>query len=155
MQMSAWWFGWFFFGFPNGVPSFIFPALHFLSPLYERHQFSRRKKFVNLEIHIYQERGKAKFSRTIFPKVFNSMIYYQWKWQKQLDETWQRYLVWEIEGKVANFFIYFFGGFFLFFSCYIQHCFICRPSDYTVPTDAGIEPRTVATGALTVRRSNH
>ncbi len=30
----------------------------------------------------------------------------------------------------------------------IQHCFICRPSDSTVPTDAGIEPRTVATGAL-------
>jgi hypothetical protein len=24
-----------------------------------------------------------------------------------------------------------------------------------VPTDAGIEPRTVATGALAVRRSNH
>jgi hypothetical protein len=38
---------------------------------------------------------------------------------------------------------------------YIQHCFICRPSDSTVPTDAGIEPRTVATGALTVRHSNH
>jgi hypothetical protein len=38
---------------------------------------------------------------------------------------------------------------------YIQHCFICRPSDSTVRTDAGIEPRTVATGALAVRRSNH
>jgi hypothetical protein len=50
---------------------------------------------------------------------------------------------------------YFFGGFFFFFSYYIQHCFICRPSDSTVSTDAGIEPRTVATGALTVRRSNH
>jgi hypothetical protein len=53
------------------------------------------------------------------------------------------------------FFKYFFGGFFLFFSYYIQHCLICRPSDSTVPTDAGIEPRTVATGALAVRRSNH
>jgi hypothetical protein len=42
-----------------------------------------------------------------------------------------------------------------FFSYFIQHCFICRPSDSTVPTDAGIEPRTVATGALAVRRSNH
>ncbi len=40
-------------------------------------------------------------------------------------------------------------------SYYIQHCFICRPSNFTVPTDAGIEPRTVATGALAVRRSNH
>ncbi len=31
---------------------------------------------------------------------------------------------------------------------FIQHCFICRPLDFTVPTDAGIEPRTaVATGA--------
>jgi hypothetical protein len=47
------------------------------------------------------------------------------------------------------------GGFFLFLSYYIQHCFICRPSDFSVPTDAGIEPRTVATDALTVRRSNH
>ncbi len=41
------------------------------------------------------------------------------------------------------------------FSYYIQHYFICRPSDSTVPTDAGIKPRTVATGALAVRRSNH
>jgi hypothetical protein len=43
--------------------------------------------------------------------------------------------------------------YFIFSSYYIQHCFICRPSDSTVPTDAGIEPRTVATGALAVRRS--
>ncbi len=34
----------------------------------------------------------------------------------------------------------------------IQHCFICRPSDSTVSEDAGIEPRTVATFALAVRR---
>ncbi len=53
------------------------------------------------------------------------------------------------------FFFYFFGGFFIFFPYCIQHCFICRPSDSTVPTDAGIEPRTVATGALAVRHSNH
>jgi hypothetical protein len=47
----------------------------------------------------------------------------------------------------SNFFkTYFIGGF--FFSYFIQHCFICRHSDSTVPTDAGIEPRTVATGAL-------
>jgi hypothetical protein len=37
----------------------------------------------------------------------------------------------------------------------IQHCFICRPTDSTVSEDAGIEPRTVATTALTVRCSNH
>jgi hypothetical protein len=36
----------------------------------------------------------------------------------------------------------------IYFTYYIQHCFICRPSDSTVPTDAGIERRTVATGAL-------
>ncbi len=36
------------------------------------------------------------------------------------------------------------GFIFFFFSYYIQHCFICRPSDSTVPTDAGIEARTVA-----------
>jgi hypothetical protein len=32
--------------------------------------------------------------------------------------------------------------------------FICRPSDYTVSEDAGIEPGTVATTALAVARSN-
>jgi hypothetical protein len=36
-----------------------------------------------------------------------------------------------------------------------QHCFICRPSDYTVSEGTGIEPKTVATSALTARRSNH
>ncbi len=36
----------------------------------------------------------------------------------------------------------------------IQHCFICRPSDSTVSKDTGIEPRTIATTALAVRRSN-
>ncbi len=46
-------------------------------------------------------------------------------------------------------------GDFSFFMYDIQHCFICRPSESTVPEDAGIEPRTVATTALAVRRSNH
>ncbi len=36
------------------------------------------------------------------------------------------------------FFKYFSGG--SFFSYCIQHCFICRPSNSTVPTDAGIGP---------------
>jgi hypothetical protein len=36
----------------------------------------------------------------------------------------------------------------------IPHCFICRPSDFTVSEDTEIEPRTVATTSL-VRRSNH
>ncbi len=45
----------------------------------------------------------------------------------------------------------FLGGFFFL----TIPVFICRPSDSTVPTDAEIEPRTVATGALAVRRSNH
>ncbi len=57
--------------------------------------------------------------------------------------------------KYFFFFLIFFGGIFSFCSYNIQHCFICRPSDSTVPTDAGIEPRTVATSALAVRRSNH
>ncbi len=40
---------------------------------------------------------------------------------------------------------------FLFFFMYdIQHCFICRPS---VLEDAGIEPGTVATTALAVKKS--
>jgi hypothetical protein len=37
----------------------------------------------------------------------------------------------------------------------IQLCVICRPSDSTVSEDAGFEPRTVATTALTVSRSYH
>jgi hypothetical protein len=36
----------------------------------------------------------------------------------------------------------------------VQQCFICRPSDSTVSEDAGIEPRTVATLTLAVRRCN-
>jgi hypothetical protein len=47
-------------------------------------------------------------------------------------------------------------GFFIFYFRYvIQHCFIFRPSDSTLSEDAAIEPRTVATLALTARRSNH
>ncbi len=38
---------------------------------------------------------------------------------------------------------------------FVQHCFICRPSDSTVSEDAGTEPRTVTTLALATRRSNH
>ncbi len=37
----------------------------------------------------------------------------------------------------------------------IQHCFICHPSNFTVSEDARIEPRTVASLALTARCSNH
>ncbi len=37
---------------------------------------------------------------------------------------------------------------------YFQHCFICCPSDSADSTDAGIEPRTVATTALAFRRSH-
>ncbi len=49
----------------------------------------------------------------------------------------------------------FFKGYFLYFFMHIiQHCFFCRPSDSTVSEDAGIEPRTVATLALTARCSN-
>ncbi len=45
-------------------------------------------------------------------------------------------------------------GFFVFYAHY-STLLICRPSDSTVSEDAGIEPRTVATSALTARRSNH
>jgi hypothetical protein len=57
---------------------------------------------------------------------------------------------------IFSYFLFFWrGGIDFFFSYYIQHCFICGLSDSTVPTDAGIEPRTVATDAFAVRRSNH
>ncbi len=38
---------------------------------------------------------------------------------------------------------------------FIQHCIICRLSDFTVSEDAVIEPRTVANLTLAARRSNH
>jgi hypothetical protein len=44
---------------------------------------------------------------------------------------------------------------FFLFMYDIQHCFICRLSDSTMAEDFGIEPRTVATTALAVRRTNH
>jgi len=43
----------------------------------------------------------------------------------------------------------------MYFMYSIQHCFICRPSDSTVPADAGFEPRAVANLALAARHSNH
>jgi hypothetical protein len=43
------------------------------------------------------------------------------------------------------------GGFWDFLGIYnIQHCFICCPLDSNVSEDAGIEPRTVVTLALSV-----
>ncbi len=50
--------------------------------------------------------------------------------------------------------IFYFPNQIVFYMYDIQHCFICRPSYSTVSEDAGIEPRTVASTALTVRRSN-
>ncbi len=55
--------------------------------------------------------------------------------------------------KKVNFFLM--GDILGFFMYCIQHSFICRPSDSTVSEDAGVEPRTLATTALAVRRSNH
>jgi hypothetical protein len=53
------------------------------------------------------------------------------------------------------FFLIFFWAIFSFFCSYnIQHCFICRPSDATVPTDAGIEPRTVAKSHPQIREKS-
>jgi hypothetical protein len=49
-------------------------------------------------------------------------------------------------------YIYFLEGF--FFGTIFSTAYSAAPQT-TVPTDAGIEPRTVATGALAVRRSNH
>ncbi len=36
---------------------------------------------------------------------------------------------------------------------FVQHCFICRPLDFTVSEDAEIKPRFVSSLALAVRRS--
>jgi hypothetical protein len=42
---------------------------------------------------------------------------------------------------------------FFFLIYVIKHGFICRPSDFTVSEDAGIEPKTVATLALTTKNA--
>jgi hypothetical protein len=55
-----------------------------------------------------------------------------------------------LEWVERSFFIIFWGDFF----CTIFNT-ASSAADSTVPTDAGIEPRTVATGVLAVRRSNH
>ncbi len=59
--------------------------------------------------------------------------------------------------KVKTFFCQKGKFFWIFFTAgyLIQHYFICRPSDFIVSEDAEIYPRTVATLALAVRRSNH
>jgi hypothetical protein len=38
---------------------------------------------------------------------------------------------------------------------FIQHCFICRPSGFTVAEDDGIEPWNVTALEVAVRRSNN
>jgi hypothetical protein len=49
----------------------------------------------------------------------------------------------------------FIKGEFLGFLCTVFNTVSVSVSDSTVSEDAGIEPRTVATTALNVRRSNH
>jgi hypothetical protein len=55
------------------------------------------------------------------------------------------------KNKKDDFFVIFFSIQYIFFNTGV----IGLPSDYTVSEDPGIEPRTVATLALAVRRSNH
>ncbi len=95
-----------------------------------------------------------------FKKVQNSWITLRYKFKKSeialdiysyalrssLEVTWEPFMCQSSQAVVIgkHFFSICFRRF-LFFSYYIQHCFICRPSDFIVPTDAGNEPRTVAT----------
>ncbi len=72
-----------------------------------------------------------------------------WLSESKIIKESEKHINWKKFSKLT-------GGFLGFFSLYcIQNCFICRPSDSTVSEDAGTEPRTVATSALAVRRSNH
>jgi hypothetical protein len=52
------------------------------------------------------------------------------------------------------FFTFYLGGFFIIFFLPYSALLYLPPPDSTVPTDAGDRPRTVATGALAVKRSN-
>jgi hypothetical protein len=55
-----------------------------------------------------------------------------------------------------NFVEKFTGGFIFYFLCTLFNTSSsANPSDFTVSEDAGMEPRTGATSAVAVRRSNH
>ncbi len=87
------------------------------------------------------------------PRNRNSMSkceHFQGSFRLELDR-WYRTELKKMSRTYINGEFFFF---FFFFMYDIQHCFIGRPSDSTVSEDAGIEPRTVATTALAVRRSN-
>ncbi len=103
---------------------------------------SKVSRTVQLGYYITVKLGKRVLS--IFKSVYVSA---------SAAESWSRggMVAWDSNCACENFYHLSKFFFFFLFSYYIQHCFICRPSDSTVPTDA----RTVATGALTVRRSNH
>ncbi len=99
-------------------------------------------------------RKKCRCRTNFFPAFRHSVIYL---WQK-MSPGFPHHLIvqqeapqWVAVNRIDK------GGFFqLFLFMYIiQDCVICRPSDSTVSEDAGIEPRTVATLALTARCSNH
>ncbi len=81
---------------------------------------------------------------SVVPCVFRSISF--WRRLEDLDDSGTFY--WK----------YFLRGIFLvYFQYFIQQCFICPllGSTVSVSEDAGIEPSTVATTPLAVRRSNH
>ncbi len=103
---------------------------------------------------------ELRISPRIFEKFETTLIVYSGAWEKLIHEKNQKSKIsWHCPFKptyrisetcpVAEFQQEF------FFMYFIQHCVVCRPSDSTVSEDAGIEPRTVATSALAVRRFNH
>ncbi len=80
-------------------------------------------------------------------KTLSEVTFEHFRWQRVLFRSQKTNLFFSSNRAI----------FFIFCSSlyWFQHCCICRPSDFTVSEYAGIEPRTVATSALTVRRSNH
>ena len=100
-----------------------------------------------LRPQFYQNSGrKFNYSQSISPSLWEK----HFKEIRALECPVFFSVLWRQEHENLAFFfncpIYF------FLSMYdIQHCFIWRPSDSDVSEDAGIEPRTVVTTALTTR----
>ncbi len=88
--------------------------------------------------------------------IYKSLWLGNWRLPYHREREWFSSRLWPHKLQFGQLHTTVFGfGFFLYVPVLVQYCFIWRPSDSTVSEDVGIEPRIVATSALTVRRSSY